>query len=65
MEEYTNVDRILNEFMGYNEIAVFETEKHAFNNMNGRRDDSMPIRPLFVMNGALNGTNVRMLKDDG
>jgi hypothetical protein len=64
-KECTNVDKKSNEFMGCNEVAVFETEKHSFNNMNGRRDDSIPIKPLIVMNGTLNERNVRILKDDG
>jgi hypothetical protein len=65
-KEYTNVDKKKpNEFMGCNEVAVFETEKHSFNNMNDRPDDSIPIKPLFVVNGTLNERNVRILKDDG
>jgi hypothetical protein len=64
-KEYTNVDKKSNEFMGCNEIAVFETEKHAFNNMNGRLDDSIPTKPLIVMNGTLNERKVCILKDDG
>jgi hypothetical protein len=51
--EYTNVDGNSNELMGCSEVSVFETERHASNNMNGRRDDSIPIKPLIVMNGAL------------
>jgi hypothetical protein len=64
-EEYTKSDGNLNGSMGCNEVAVFEAEKHTFNNMNGRRDDSIPIKPLFVMNGTLNDRNVLILKDDG
>jgi hypothetical protein len=51
--------------MGCNEVAVFETEMHAFYNMNGRRDDSIPMNPLFLMNGTLYERNFRIVKDDG
>jgi hypothetical protein len=33
--------------------------------MNGPCDDSILIKPIFVINGTLKERNVRILKDDG
>jgi hypothetical protein len=48
-----------------NEVAVSDVKTHDSERADGCRDDIIPIEPLFVLDGMLNGKPVRILKDDG
>jgi hypothetical protein len=53
------------ETLNCNEVAVFDEKKPESSDMSGCRVDSIPVEPLFVMDGTLNGKRARILKDDG
>lgn len=65
MDNEKTKERSSGTMLSCNEVAVSDVNKNDSNKTDGCRGDSIPIEPLFVMNGTFNGMPVRILKDDG